>query len=409
MSVEQSSKTNDGKTLNVTSKKFVAMERIHTVLPKVDLDGQSLNLLRQDEQRYVAVKQLGEGAAGVVNLVQDKDISRAVAMKTTKDQNSDIALARFVEEVRTVGQLDHPNIIPIHDVGVSDNGEYFFTMKYIEGESLREIITKLQRGDKEYHAIYTFERRMAIFLEVLHAVNFAHDRGFIHRDIKPDNIMVGAYGEVVLMDWGIAKKIKDAHSSKLDKFLVSESSPSDRAQPQRVFETEHGTLIGTPGYMAPEQVTGKIDALDERTDIYSLSVMLYEFLTLNHYLRTLKPDLTSQLLGVLKHEPISPDKLSISIQGKVPREYYFIMKRGYQKSPEKRFQSVQEMIVQVQRNLEGRIVISCPSTFLKHFVFKYGRYLDSHRIFGVAFFVFILALLVMGVIQGVRWLSLLFS
>ena len=186
-----------------------------TVLPRVENEGEAVRLVRDERARYEPIRQLGMGGMGEVVLVHDQDIARPVAIKRLLPELDDAAtLVRFVDEIRTVGQLEHPNIVPIHDVGVDEQGRYFFVMKYVEGETLEAIIEKLRAGDAAYHKRYTIERRMEIFLGVLHALEFAHSHGIVHRDIKPANVMVGRYGEVVLMDWGIAKPMAAARDSR---------------------------------------------------------------------------------------------------------------------------------------------------------------------------------------------------
>lgn len=403
-------KVNDGNTQVAGYKDDnteVAACYAPTLLPDVEVHDDEVKLLHQEQERYKTVKTLGEGGAGYVDLVADRDIHRAVARKTAKAGGEDSILVRFVEEVRVLGQLEHPNIVPIHDVGVTEEGEYYFTMKYVEGESLRDVIHKLQKGDKKYHEIYTFERRMSIFLEILHAVHFAHDHGFIHRDIKPENVMVGRYGEVSLMDWGIAKKIRDDRSTLLDDILKREASATDESSEEsRIFETQHGTLIGTPAYMAPEQIKASWE-LDERTDIYSLTIMLHEFLTLEHYLASCDGDITLTLLGVVEKDPKRPEDMSHPSQGAVPREHCFFMRKGYKKFPDERYQSIDEMIRVVEQNLHGRTKVSCPSTFLKRSTYMYSRFLDNHRYLSVVVMVVVLLLAAMGVVQGVTWIKLL--
>src|SRR5262249_27698511 len=149
------------------------------------------------------------------------------------------SLARFVDEIRTIGQLEHPNIVPIHDVGVDDNGEHYFVMKYVDGETLESIITKLASGDATYHARFNIEQRVLIFLRLLDAIAFAHAAGYLHRDIKPANVIVGRFGEVMLMDWGIAKRIDRG----------GEALSSAGELPPSSGQTCVGTLVGTPAYM----------------------------------------------------------------------------------------------------------------------------------------------------------------
>jgi serine/threonine protein kinase len=176
-----------------------------TVLPHVAGDGTRVELSLESRSRYEPTKLLGAGGMGEVVLVSDHDIDRKVAVKRLLPELTDPALlARFVDEIRTVGRLEHPNIVPIHDVGVDELGRYFFVMKYVEGETLESIIEKLRAGNPEYLARYSTEVRIEIFLGLLHALQYAHAQGVVHRDIKPANVMVGRFGEVVLMDWVIA-------------------------------------------------------------------------------------------------------------------------------------------------------------------------------------------------------------
>src|SRR5690606_23290345 len=135
------------------------------------------------------------------------------AVKRLLDEDNPHAVARFIDEVRTVGSLEHPNIVPIHDVGVDEDGSLFFVMKYVEGETLASIIEKLAKGDRECHSRYNCEARLDVFTGRLRARQYAHGQGLVHRDIKPENLMIGRYGEVVVMDWGIAHAIRGQEQS----------------------------------------------------------------------------------------------------------------------------------------------------------------------------------------------------
>lgn len=207
---------------------------------------------------------------GEVVKVRDNDIGRVVALKRLHPGvNDDSTLVRFIDEVRVVGELEHPNIVPIHDVGVDAKGDYFFVMKYVPGETLETVIEKLAAGDPEYHAKFPFERRVAIFEALLEAVRYTHVNGIVHRDIKPTNVMVGPYGEVMLMDFGIARRLRQPWTEQGP--AGSGEAPSGKA----LFSTRVGSLLGTPGYMSPEQARG--EPVGERSDIYSLCVLFHEF------------------------------------------------------------------------------------------------------------------------------------
>ena len=170
--------------LIATSKE---MRRETTVLPLVEVRGEQVELVRRSNARYEKIKDLGRGGMGEVSLVRDNDIGRIVALKRLfKPPSGDPSgLLRFISEVRTVGQLEHPNIVPIHDVGLDENGNYYFVMKYVDGETLEHVITKLAAGDPYYHQRYPVDVRLEIFMGLLRALQYAHDQGIVHRDIKP--------------------------------------------------------------------------------------------------------------------------------------------------------------------------------------------------------------------------------
>jgi eukaryotic-like serine/threonine-protein kinase len=352
----------------------------NTVLPRVEIAGEGPKLITQGKLRYEPVGELGAGGVGEVTLMRDHDIDRPVAVKRLKpSQQNPAALVRFVEEIRTVGQLEHPNIVPIHDVGVDDQGRYFFVMKYLDGETLEAIISKLAAGDPDYHKRYTFEYRTQLFLGILRALQFAHAQGIIHRDIKPSNVMIGRYGEVVVMDWGIAKR----HKTK----TIADSLPAPHApahdEGADLFKTRHGALLGTPAYMSPEQARGDTEAIDERSDIYSLSVLFHELLTLRHYLAD-RRNARAMILGVLEEEA-PPAYLSRSpLQRRVPIELSNFTARGLAKSPGERYQSVGEMIDRLQAIFEGQIQIQCHITLTKRVLNRFLRVLDKYP--NVAFF-----------------------
>jgi serine/threonine protein kinase len=342
-----------------------------TVLPRMELVGTVPTLVAQGKRRFELVRKLGEGGLGEVIGAEDNDIGRKVALKKLRtDVKSDATLARFVEEIRTVGRLEHPNIIPIHDVGVDEAGDYYFVMKYVDGETLESVIERLAAGDADYHRRYSIERRVQLFMGVLEAVAFAHSKGVVHRDIKPANIMVGPYGEVVLMDWGIAKPLEggmeDAH---LPRF---ESRKEGR---RRLFETQVGTVIGTPAYMAPEQARG--GAVDERTDIYALSVLLFELLTLEHYLAG-RDTLDAMIQGVLTVDAPMAISVKSAHQPVVAPELSWIIRGGLAKNPEDRYPSVNAMLDRLKRRAEGDIQVQCHLTAMKHVTNVWGRFIDRH-------------------------------
>ncbi len=220
-------------------------------------------------ERYEHVRTLGRGGMGEVLLSQDHRIGRAVAVKVAHpDVDVDEALRRFVREARIQGQLDHPAVVPVYDLGVRADGAIFFTMKRVRGVTLDAALTGLRRGDGDADHRFTRRRLLTAFIVVCQAVELAHARGVIHRDLKPTNIMLGDYGEVYVLDWGVAKLASDPDLSA--SFV---RPPSDDAGDL----TMTGTSLGTPGFMPPEQAAGQ--PVDVRADVFALGATLFEILT----------------------------------------------------------------------------------------------------------------------------------
>jgi serine/threonine protein kinase/formylglycine-generating enzyme required for sulfatase activity len=214
--------------------------------------------------RYDLQEEVGRGGAGRVLRVQDKALQRIVAMKILRTPGEGEArlarVERFLQEARATGRLEHPNIIPIYDVGVLPTGDVYYTMKFVQRHSLREVIRQLTADDEKMRREYSLTALLQVFLPVCQAVHYAHARGIVHRDLKPDNIMLGGYGEVLVTDWGLARLLE---------------------QPAEDLQNGQGPqTLGTPAYMSPEQAMGMLGQVDELSDIYSLGAILYEMLTL---------------------------------------------------------------------------------------------------------------------------------
>jgi serine/threonine-protein kinase len=364
---------------SATAKPALSLTMRSTVLPRLTR-GAAPAEPASNAPRFEAVRLLGQGGIGEVTLVRDNDIDRPVALKRLRqDAQSEEGLHRFVHEIRTVGQLEHPNIAPIHDVGIDDHGQHYFVMRYVEGETLEQIIAKLAAGDPAYHRRFTFEYRAQIFLGVLNAVNYAHAKGIIHRDIKPSNILVGPYGEVVLMDWGIAKKKSVEQGSREEVALASTLDTPAAASTHRdpIFRTRHGSLVGTPAYMSPEQAAAKIDQIDERSDVYSLCVVFYELLALQHYLPG-RTTVSEMLASVMKDRQEQAVHIKQTVQPTVPAELSWFVERGLEKDPAKRYQSVTEMHDVLQNVLAGGFAVQCYVTFMKRTGNGLLHFIDQH-------------------------------
>lgn len=337
----------------------------HTVLPRVESGEARPRFLVTRERRYEIVKMLGAGGAGDVFLAEDRDIGRRVAIKKVPHAaRSERALLRFIHEVRTIGRLEHPNVVPIHDVGQDEAGDYYFVMKYVEGVTLQEVIEQLASGDPSMHTRFGIERRVQLVRGLMEALSFAHAQGIVHRDLKPANVMVGEYGEALLLDWGIAKTVADL-------------SPGGSGSVEALSNTRDGVLIGTPHYMSPEQA--RKEAVDPRSDIYSLSVLLHELLTLRHYLEDLD-DLPAVLQGVIERPVPLASTVAHPHQEPVPMDLSWFIDKGVQKDPANRYPSVQEMLEGLRERSEGKIHVQCPVTFTKRAMREAERVMDRYLV-----------------------------
>lgn len=233
--------------------------------------------------RYEDLGVLGVGGMGEVRRVRDKELNRTLAQKIIhpKMLKHDSVLSRFIEEAQIGAQLQHPNIVPVHELGRLADGRLYFTMSEIRGRPFGELIDSVHEAStnnqwETTQAGWSFRRLIAAFHKVCSAISYAHAKGVLHRDLKPENIMVGEYGEVLVVDWGIAKVMGRSLNAKDEEernvIFSDRSSSVENA-------TRMGQVAGTPCYMPPEQARGQIDALDERSDVYSLGAILYEILT----------------------------------------------------------------------------------------------------------------------------------
>ena len=230
--------------------------------------------------RYRILREHAKGGLGQVYVARDSELHRDVALKEIQERYAadEERRARFVLEAEITGGLEHPGIVPVYGLGVYSDGRPFYAMRFIRGETLRDALRRFhdQRGDPmSPERRVEFQKLLSRFTAVCNAVGYAHSRGVLHRDIKPSNIMLGDYGETLLVDWGVAKVIG---RPKDKTTLVAEATLHPEAE-SAIGETMAGSAVGTPEFMSPEAAAGKIESLTFASDIYSLGATLYSILT----------------------------------------------------------------------------------------------------------------------------------
>jgi eukaryotic-like serine/threonine-protein kinase len=288
--------------------------------------------------RYGDEGEIARGGMGSIRRVFDQNLHRRVAMKVLfpEHRKDPRVLRRFAEEAQIMGQLEHPNIVPVHDYGEED-GTRFFTMLFVNGQTLTKRIAA--REDVLSHEeLYTF---LQVFLKVCDAVAFAHSRGVVHRDLKPDNIMIGNFGEVYLMDWGIAKLLhrnggeRNASNTLAMAAVGNEVSRPVEVRAEGVTPDETGQVVGTFDYMAPEQARAAHSSIDEKTDVFQLGAVLYEILTRQPlYVGSTIADIVrqAQRCEIMRPELIAPE-------ARIPKALSDICMRCLQRDPAQRFPS----------------------------------------------------------------------
>ena len=298
--------------------------------------------------RYRLLERIARGGMGVVFAAEDEKLQRRVALKVLDPPGTSNDLAnRLLREARVLAQLEHPGIVPVHDVGTLADGRVFYTMKFVKG----------QRLDQHIVAVDSIPDRLRLFLRICDAVAFAHARGVLHRDLKPANIMVGPFGEVLVMDWGLAKILR---GNVLKELQSIDPNAAVVEKPELSFGTDnstessaitgHGTVMGTPGYMSPEQARGDIELLDIRSDIYSLGALLRFVLT--------EKSSNTQNANLLH--------LNKSLQA--------ICSKAAAETPASRYSTVSEFAQDISCYLDGLPILARRETILERAARFYSKY-----------------------------------
>jgi serine/threonine protein kinase len=276
--------------------------------------------------RYAYFSTIAKGGKSLIKSCKDMHLGRFVCYKTLKPEftNDPIEQQRLLREARVSAMLQHPSTIPTYEIGRDKQGNYYFTMKLVHGYTLREIL--------DYRERYDLTQLLDVVIDVGHALEYAHSHGVLHRDIKPDNILVGPFGEVILMDWGSAK-VWSAQGTQ-EQLPASDSEPES----DDIGITGQAKLQGTVSYMSPEQIN-RDPAINGRTDIYSLAAVIYEILAGK---TAAQGETMDQLVrSTLEEIPESPSTL---VRYPIPELLETVTMQCLKKDPSERIQTMGEMI-----------------------------------------------------------------
>ena len=298
--------------------------------------------------RYTYVRDIGVGGMARVIMARDTELDREVAVKVLEmpvAKAGDGGAARFVREAKITASLVHPGIVPVYDIGCTENGQNFFVMQVVEGQTLRELLDRANReeGDRVAHVSHL----LGILVRVCHAIGYAHHRGIMHLDVKPMNIMEGAFGEVLVLDWGVAKRRDELRGPSLPSDDGSGDGDPDAPGTRRV--------VGTPGFMAPEQYQADPGAIGPPADVFALGIILYEILTGE---KAFPGSTASEVhLAVRANRRLTVrDAAKLGGQKRIPRELAAICEKALSATPTARYPTAREFGEDVQAYLEHRAV-----------------------------------------------------
>ncbi len=344
--------------------------------------------------RYTDYSEIARGGMGTILRVWDKELRRSLAMKVMTDANaSSRQVSRFLDEAQVTGQLDHPGIVPVHEIGIDGDGRLYYTMPLIKGRDFKTIIELVHSADEEW----SLHRALSVLVHVAEAMAYAHSKGVIHRDLKPANIMVAPFGETYVMDWGLARargsmalanpKVPDHDDVDPDGSIQTDRREVANESDDSPLLTSEGDVVGTPAYMPPEQARGEIERLSVRSDVYSAGAILYHLLT-GHVPFSSSGDRAPSHMVLEQLLKRSPEPLR-ELRPELPPELAAICERAMAREPEDRFGEMIEFADNLRAFLEGRVVRAYESgaiAELRKWVVR-NRWLASASAAGVVFLV----------------------
>ncbi len=344
----------------------------------------------ETHERYTLTRLHAQGGIGQVWLARDSDLGREVALKELRPEqaNNPVVWSRFLEEAKITGQLEHPNIVPVHElVRAGEGRQPFYTMRFVKGRTFSEAIQAFHRcrAEGKFDPL-EFRALLGAFLGVCNAIAYAHSRGVIHRDLKPQNVVLGDYGEVIVLDWGLAKLVERPEETLTP--AVALAPDGDRS------ETVQGQVLGTPAYMSPEQAEGRWDSVDRRTDVYGLGAILYEILAGQ---MPFDGEGTADVLRKVANELPAPPR---SLCPETPPPLEAVCLKALAKRPGDRYVSARELADEVRHYLADEPVTAYPEPALARLA-RWGR---RHRTLVAA-----AALLLMTAVAGLSVGTVLLS
>ena len=293
---------------------------------------------------YALKRELGRGAQAVVYLALDRQLGREVAFKQLMPGGPRDAETRFLREARVAGQLEHPGIVPVYEVGRRSDGTLYYAQRLLRGRTLAAAL-------KDATTLRARLQLLSSFIQLCQAVAYAHQRGVVHRDLKPDNVMLGEFGETVVLDWGLAK-------------LSGKDDPTgDKLRPptpnERFDGTQEGDVLGTPAYMSPEQALGNLDKVDEQSDVWSLGAVLYEILTGKPPFQ--EKNAVQLLIRIAKDKVTPPQRVDQSI----PRDLSLICERCLERNKARRYPKARDIASDLEAYRSGGRVSGVEYTALQ--------------------------------------------